>query len=167
MRKIVVGTDGSEHATCATRWALEEARVHRADVEIVLVWSYGDQHHIDRRDRFDPDYSEEAAQATLAAWVAEAIGDDDAVAVTQRVVLDLPVRALLEAGDGADLLVVGARRDGGLRRAAPRVGERTRRPTRGAPRRGHPRPGAGRRWTGRRRHRRLRPVARRDAVGCR
>jgi nucleotide-binding universal stress UspA family protein len=114
MRKIVVGTDGSEHATCATRWALEEARVHRADVEIVLVWSYGDQHHIDRRDRFDPDYSEEAAQATLAAWVAEAIGDDDAVAVTQRVVLDLPVRALLEAGDGADLLVVGARGTGGF-----------------------------------------------------
>lgn len=114
MNKIVVGTDGSEHATRATRWALEEARVHGADVEIVLVWSYVDQHHIDRSDRFDPDYSEEAARAALAAWVAETVGDDDAVALTERAVLDLPVRALLDAGDGADLLVLGARGTGGF-----------------------------------------------------
>jgi nucleotide-binding universal stress UspA family protein len=114
VKKIVVGTDGSEHATRATRWAFEEARLHRADIEIVLVWSYVDQHHIDRSDRFDPDYDEEAARATLAAWVAEAIGDGAAVAVTERAVLDLPVRALLDAGDGADLLVLGARGTGGF-----------------------------------------------------
>jgi nucleotide-binding universal stress UspA family protein len=114
MEKIVVGTDGSPQATQALRWALDEARLHRADVEVVLAWSLLDQHHVDGSDRFDPDYGDEAAAATLAAWVTAAIGEHDAVSVSQRAVCDVPVRALLEAGDGADLLVLGARGTGGF-----------------------------------------------------
>src|SRR3954447_22134751 len=101
MNKIVVGTDGSEHATRALRWAVDEARLHRADVEIVLVWSHLDQYHPDRSDRFDADYGEDAARAALAAWVAEALGDTLDVGVTQRAVCDLSVRALVDAGDAA------------------------------------------------------------------
>ncbi len=112
MSKFVVGTDGSEHAAVAMRWAVEEAEVHGADVEIVLAWSFLDQHHADRSDRFDPHYTDESARAALAAWVGEAIGDQHPVG--QRVVNDLPVRALLEAGDAADLLVLGARGKGGF-----------------------------------------------------
>ena len=114
MNKIVVGIDGSQHATVAMQWAVDEARLHGADVEIMLAWSFWDQHHPDRSERFDPDYDEEAARAALAAWVAEAIADDGAVAVAQRVVCDVPARALLEAGDGVDLLVLGARGSGGF-----------------------------------------------------
>ena len=114
MNKVVVGTDGSEHATRALRWAIAEASVHQADVEVVLVWSLLDQYHPDHSDRFESDYGDEAAQAALAAWVVEAAGDDPGVAVSQRVVCDLPARALLDAGDAADLLVVGARGKGGF-----------------------------------------------------
>lgn len=114
MNKIVVGTDGSPHATRATQWAVEEARLHRADVEIVLVWSFVDQYHADRGDRFDPDYGDDTAGAALAAWVDEAIGDEPGVSITLRVACDVPVRALLDAGDGADLLVLGARGKGGF-----------------------------------------------------
>lgn len=114
MDRIVVGTDGSEHATSAMRWALEEARLHEADLEVVMAWSLLDQHHADRSDGFDPEYDGEAAQATLDAWVAEALGDDVGLSVTRRVECDLPVRALIEAGESADLLVLGARGIGGF-----------------------------------------------------
>jgi nucleotide-binding universal stress UspA family protein len=112
-KKIVVGTDGSEHATTALRWAVEEAELHAADVEAVLAWSFLDQHHPDRADRFDNDYDEDAARAALAAWVTDALGPDATIA--QRVVLDLPVRAVLEVGDAADLIVLGARGTGGFK----------------------------------------------------
>jgi hypothetical protein len=74
MTKIVVGTDGSENATAALRWAVEEADVHQADVEVVLVWSYLDQYHPDRSDTFDPDYTEDSARAALASWITQDLG---------------------------------------------------------------------------------------------
>jgi nucleotide-binding universal stress UspA family protein len=114
MDRIVVGTDGSEHATSALQWAVDEARLHGASVEVVLVGSFLDQHHADRSDHFDPDYGEDAASRAVAAWVAEAIGDPTDVAVRPRAVCDLPVRGLLEAGDTGDLLVLGARGKGGF-----------------------------------------------------
>ena len=112
MNRIVVGTDGSEHAKTAMRWAAEEADLHGATMEAVLAWHYLDQHHADHSDTFQSDYSEGHARAALAAWVTEALGEE--VAVNQRVVCDLPARALLEASDAADLLVLGARGTGGF-----------------------------------------------------
>jgi nucleotide-binding universal stress UspA family protein len=112
MRKIVVGTDGSDNAMRATRWAAEEAELHGADLEAMLVWSYVDQYHADRSDTFDTDYTEETARDALSSWVVSELGADAAVGL--RVVFDLPLRALLEAGDDADLLVLGARGRGGF-----------------------------------------------------
>ena len=112
LQKIVVGTDGSEHATLALQWAIAEADVHGADIEVVLAWTFLDQHHPDRSERFDPAYNAESATATLASWITEVTGDRTPVA--QRVVCDLPVPALIEAGDAADLIVVGARGTGGF-----------------------------------------------------
>ena len=110
--KIVVGTDGSENATAAMRWAADEAEINGADLEAMLVWSYLDQFHPDRSDTFDAAYTEDAARAALASWVSEELGPD--VAVEQHVVNDLPANALLEAGDAADLLVLGGRGRGGF-----------------------------------------------------
>ena len=112
MNNITVGTDGSENAAAAMRWAVDEAEIHAAGVEVVLVWSALNQHHADRSDRFDADYDEDAARAALAAWIADDLGPD--AKVGQRVVCDEPVRALLEAGDASDLLVLGARGKGGF-----------------------------------------------------
>ena len=110
MAKIVVGLDGSEQATTALRWAVEEAQVHRADLEAVLAWSPLDQHHVDRSDRFHDEYGEAEARAALDAWLAE---DLDAP-IAQTTVQDVPVRALLDTGATADLIVVGSRGVGGF-----------------------------------------------------
>ena len=112
MKNVVVGTDGSGNASAALGWAAEEAALHNASLEVVMVWSLYDQHHPDHSDRFDPDYGDAAAQETLAAWVAETLGPDAKVAL--RAVRGEPVRALVEASDAADLLVLGARGKGGF-----------------------------------------------------
>jgi nucleotide-binding universal stress UspA family protein len=111
-KKFVVGTDGSDNALAAMRWASEEAAIHRADLEAVLVWNFLNQHHADRSDTFDNRYTEASAREALAAWVTEAFGPDATVA--QRLVFDAPARGLLEAGDAADLLILGARGTGGF-----------------------------------------------------
>ena len=112
MKKIVVGTDGSESAAVAMRWAAQEADIHGASIEAVLVWSYLDQYHLDRPDTFEPDYTDETALAELASWVDQTLGSEPRV--EQRAVCDLPARALLEASDAADLMVLGARGRGGF-----------------------------------------------------
>jgi nucleotide-binding universal stress UspA family protein len=82
------------------------AAVHGAAVHAVLAWSLLDQHHPDHSDRFDPGYDASAAEATLAAWIGEVVDD---APVERHAVCDLPVRALLDAADTADLVVLGAR----------------------------------------------------------
>lgn len=112
MDRIVVGVDGSDSAIAALGWAVQEAERHDATVVAVLAWSYLDQRHADRTDTFDPAYTEAEAQAALQATV-------DAVSssrpIETRAVCDLPVPALLDASQGADLLVVGARGLGGFK----------------------------------------------------
>jgi nucleotide-binding universal stress UspA family protein len=110
--KIVVGTDGSPHATAAMRWAAQEADLLGSTLEVVLAWNFLDQHHADHSDRFDNQYNAASASSTLSAWVDEALGAE--AVVDQRVVCDLPARALLDASDAADLLVLGARGTGGF-----------------------------------------------------
>ena len=112
MNRIVVGTDGSQYAKTAMRWAAEEADLHGASLEAMLAWHYLDQHHADHSDTFQGDYTEDDARAALSAWVTEALGEHRTV--TGRVVCDLPARALLEASDAADLIVLGARGTGGF-----------------------------------------------------
>jgi len=131
MRRIVVGVDGSRNALLALRWAVEESDLHAAKVEALLAWSLLDQYHADGSDSFDPDYGEEDATAAVKAWVTAAVGDKPTVTV--RAVNDLPVRALLEASDTADLLVLGARGTGGfaallLGSVSERVAEQASRP---------------------------------------
>jgi nucleotide-binding universal stress UspA family protein len=108
---IVVGVDGSPQADAALRWAVDEAGRHDATVLAVMAWSHLDQHHPDREQAFDPDHGEAAAGASLRMAVA---GVASPRPVAERVVCDHPGRALLEAGEGADLIVVGARGVGGF-----------------------------------------------------
>lgn len=110
--RIVIGMDGSDNAAGALRWAVEEADLHGTTAHALLVWSYLDQQHADPAAPFDPGYDAAAAKATLATWVSEAIGAEHQVELL--VTNDLGPRGLLEAGDSADLLVLGARGRGGF-----------------------------------------------------
>lgn len=114
MTDIVVGIDGSEGSAAALRWAVHEGGVLGAKVTALMAWGLLDQHHA-KGDEFDPDYGAQDAAQALAAAVEAAVGPD-AAGVTQRVVCDLPARALLDASREADLLVVGARGLGGFRK---------------------------------------------------
>ena len=116
MDRIVVGVDASDGARAALAWALEEGRVHGATVEAVGAWSYLDQAQLTGKD-FTPDFDEKAAEAALHQIVASATDglDLDRIDVVERAVNDLPVPALLDAAEHADLLVVGARGRGGFK----------------------------------------------------
>ena len=108
---IVVGVDGSEGCRRALQWAVEEARVRDVRVRAVLAWTYLDQ----PTGAFDAAYGAPNARALLDQVLADVLTDAPDVEVEREVVCDLPVRALLDAARGADLLVVGSRGLGGFK----------------------------------------------------
>lgn len=109
MGRIVVGVDESDGAAAALRWAVREADVHGWSLTAVLAWTYLDQRHVIVGEPFDPSYGEADAVAALDAIVARTVGTARGASVEQQVVNDHAASALLEASDGAELLVVGAR----------------------------------------------------------
>ena len=115
MGRIVVGVDGSEHAAGALRWARREARLHGHELTAVLAWGLFDQLHAGGEPCFDPDYGPADAAAALAAAVEQAVGADAAAEINRTAVCDLPARALLNAAQDADMLVVGPRGLGRVR----------------------------------------------------
>ena len=116
MGRIVVGVDESAGAADALRWAVREAKVRDWSLTAVLAWGFLDQHHATVGAPFDPTYGEADAIAALESIVAATVGTAAAATIEQIVVNDLPAAALLDASDGADLLVVGARGLGPVRR---------------------------------------------------
>lgn len=110
-RRVVVGVDGSRASRCALRRAAEEAIAHDAALEIVTAWSVLDQR---TGAPFDPHQGEASARAELEQIVNEELADERPPIVV-RVENDLPARALLAAGDGAWLVVVGSRGLGGFK----------------------------------------------------
>jgi nucleotide-binding universal stress UspA family protein len=115
MQSIVVGTEESDGAGTALRWAADEADRHGANLTAVLAWGYLDQHRATPSDDFDTTYDEADAREALDAIVERALGAERAGGVQRRVVNDLAPQAMVDAAAGADLLVVGARGLGQLR----------------------------------------------------
>lgn len=113
-QRIVVGVDGSSGADGALRFALEEAKLRAARLEIVLAWGLLDQPGVPERAAFDPGFGEDDARALIAAAL-DRVGADPSVDTTPVPVCNLPARALLDQAHGADLVVVGARGLGGFR----------------------------------------------------
>jgi nucleotide-binding universal stress UspA family protein len=113
MDGIVVGIDESDYAQAALRWAFDHGASTSQPVTAVMAWGYLDQHHLQRGAPFDPNYSAADAAHVLDDLVARALGADSGV--SRHAVCDLPARALLEASEGASLLVVGSRGAGGFR----------------------------------------------------
>ncbi len=112
--RIVVGVDGSEGASAALRWALDEsARRDGSEVVAVMAWGFLDQHHAGGEEIESHDGPEQA-RAALRSFVEHAVGVDRAGRVDLDPVNDSPVPGLLSAAGGAALLVVGARGLGGF-----------------------------------------------------
>jgi nucleotide-binding universal stress UspA family protein len=115
MERVVVGVDGSDGAAVAVRWAAAQAQRRGQSLVAVLAWGFLDQHHPDPDASFDPDYDADAAGAALDTYLTRALGAEGAADVARVVTSDLAAPALLQAAEGAALLVVGARGLGGFR----------------------------------------------------
>ena len=113
--RIVVGVDGFESSTAALRWAIHQAKLIGAVVEAVTAWhvpaSSGVVPVVDM-----PDYQDDA-RLVLTEAIAETCMIDADVEVHPRVVEGRAGSVLVQAAEGADLLVVGNRGHGGLAEA--------------------------------------------------
>jgi nucleotide-binding universal stress UspA family protein len=113
---IVVGVDGSEASKEALRWALEEARLRRSRLRAVYAWVYpqiGGRGYIPS-ELLDPELLRQTAQERLDALVVEVAGESPGVELERGVHEGPAAQVLVEAAQGAALLVVGSRGHGGF-----------------------------------------------------
>jgi nucleotide-binding universal stress UspA family protein len=111
VQRIVVAVDGSDPSRRALERAGIEATAHRARLEVIHAWNYLDQPGPD----FDPHYGEDAVRKELEQIVHEVLGDARPADTVLVPVNDLPARAVLEASEGAWMVVLGARGLGGFK----------------------------------------------------
>jgi len=114
--RIVVGVDGSPSSKAALAWAVRQAE---RTVEAVTAWRYpavlatpfGPAEVLPETD------FAEVAEHVLSQAVSEAVDPSGSVKVSSMVREGNPAQVLLEAAQGADLLVVGSRGHGGFTEA--------------------------------------------------
>lgn len=135
MGHVVVGVDGSEESGAALAWAATYAGERDATLHVVNVYRVSDQpnpHDVggaggesgvtfqgqtaelaaDWRQEHDR-FAQQQAEARVKRMVAE-IDIDPARVVAVAVEGRRPARALIDAAEGADMLVVGSRGRGGF-----------------------------------------------------
>ena len=118
MPGIVVGVDGSGHSRKALERAANEAAAHGAPLTVLTIHQavrdvYGSASHY-TDDASMTDKAKEAAQAETDQ-VLGALGSRPA-SVTVTAVHGLPADELIKASQGADMLVLGRRGQGGFAR---------------------------------------------------
>jgi nucleotide-binding universal stress UspA family protein len=114
--RIVVGIDGSAGSKSALRWALAQARLTGAKVEAVAAWQdpylYGYGYGWPTT-QFDVAEIVTVAEKSLAATLAEVVGEQDkGITVTGQVIEGPAAKVLMSRGTTAQLLVVGKRGHG-------------------------------------------------------
>jgi nucleotide-binding universal stress UspA family protein len=114
MDGIVIGLDESEPAACALRWGAAHAALHHRPATAVLAWTYRDQHHPGAPGEFDPEYGRADAARAIDAIVERALGGRHPE-IRRKVACGSAASVLLDASEGADLIVIGARGIGGFR----------------------------------------------------
>ncbi len=108
--RIVVGVDGSPASALALEWALNQGALTDAAIEAVNAWQVPEVPG-DRISAMGVDLS--AMSKEILRNAVKAVGAS-AESVTERAVEGHPVKVLVDASDGADLLVVGHRGHGGF-----------------------------------------------------
>ena len=114
--RVLVGIDGSEGSRRALRYAADEAKAHGASLTALTAYTVppppvavGTAQPPPRDERAWRKDAEHLLQQTLQATV-----DDPALKVDTEVVEGPAARALIDASQDADLLVVGTRGHGGF-----------------------------------------------------
>jgi nucleotide-binding universal stress UspA family protein len=115
--RIVVGVDGSDESQQALQWALRQAELTGGVVQAVTAWEipqfYGGLGWMPPSNA-DQSALETQARGELDNAVEEAAKSWPSVEVRTEARYGTAVRVLLDAADGAALLVVGSRGRGGV-----------------------------------------------------
>jgi nucleotide-binding universal stress UspA family protein len=119
MSGIIVGVDGSGHSQRALEWAMKEAAIRHVPLTVLTVheavrgYYSGAAVYPD-----DPARTEEARQLAQAESdkVLEGLDGPKPESVTVKAVHGFPVEELINAGKGADMIVLGSRGAGGFTR---------------------------------------------------
>lgn len=116
-RPVVVGIDGSAESEKAMRFAVDEAVARHTDLRAVYVWTVLGVHDIGALVADTYVNSEEAAKAARLLTEATSGWSDryPDLTITHHPLHDTDtLGALVRAGDGAGLIVVGSRGNGGF-----------------------------------------------------
>jgi len=114
--RIVVGVDGSPISKMALHWAVDQARLTGATVDAVIAWQIPESMTGNAWAALlveEPGFGV-LAEKELTEAIREVAGPDPDVTINPVVVQGWPAEVLLEASEGADLLVVGSRGRGGF-----------------------------------------------------
>jgi len=114
--RIVVGVDGSQPSREALAWAMRQAEITGSSVDAVIAWHdpvvIGGMPHGPVAVLEQAAFGEFAA-TTLSNSIRD-IGANSSVSVNPVVRRGNAAQVLLDAANGADLLVVGSRGHGGF-----------------------------------------------------
>ena len=110
---IVVGVDGSEPSREALAWAVDEARLRGGRVVAVTAWEFP----ILTTGGLETVSMDQAAFASVATnllnQTVDAVAGGD-VPIQRTVSHGSPAKVIIDAAEGADLVVVGSRGLGGF-----------------------------------------------------
>jgi nucleotide-binding universal stress UspA family protein len=118
-RRLVAGIDGSASSLGALAWAIGQAGLTGAAVDAVAAWHYpvaAGGYGWTPVGVADYDFRE-LTEKILADAISNTLDPGSDVRVRAHVVEGNPAQVLIDASDGADLLVVGSRGHGGFTEA--------------------------------------------------
>jgi len=115
MGRIVVGVDSSKTSLKALRWALEEAKLRGASLQLVHAFPRPELVGMTMVVTLPSDDELREASAQVLTEALEAVGGAGGVPVTTHVGAGGPASVLVETAHDADLLVIGSRGLGGFR----------------------------------------------------
>ena len=108
--RIVVGTDGSPTSIAALDWAVNQAELTGAILEVITTWEWPSSYGWSAvPDNYKPAEDFEELLAKVMAPIRQAHPD---LSIHATVVEGHPAPLLVKASRGADLLVVGSRGHG-------------------------------------------------------
>jgi nucleotide-binding universal stress UspA family protein len=119
MPGIIVGIDGSVHSRRALEWAISEAAIRHTPLTVLTVHQAMAEFWGVVAYPQSPDHTEHAAKAAQEETdsVLDTLGAESRPpSVTVRVVTGVPGDEILTAAQGADMIVVGSRGAGGIKK---------------------------------------------------
>ncbi len=120
MRGIIVGTDGSGRSRKALEWAVREAGMRSAPLTVLIVQQpvtdfFGSADAYPG-DRDLTEFARKSALEETEEVLEQARGDPRPASVAVQAVLGIPAEELLRAAVDADMIIVGTRGAGDLKK---------------------------------------------------